>query len=325
MCGELSRPIDITLVECDACDHRIGQGAERVLGEVRRFDRRECLLRELGCAMPVVALDRDDAPFRERDGHRPGCARRVRGVDRVGQDRVGAICVTFEEEGHCLEHEHHRTGHARRTEALARDRGLRQEVGHAVSTQQHAHPGLEARQRAAVGKHFVGGGRLDRGRPSFGCERLAVERVHERAQCRGRGVPVEVTLALEPTQPAVRGLGPTLRVGGLGPQEHEAGGAVDVAAGLGVFDGHLEFAVRFAPGRGPPVQHDLDLGFAPLQLGAQQIAEQPVVPVPLAPPIQRDEQEVRPFERLEHARRSRSRRAPRRTSRRSCGRAPRCA
>ena len=100
----------------------------------------------------------------------------------------------------------------------------------------------------------------------------------------------------------MRGLGPTLRVGGLGPQEHEAGGAVDVAAGLGVFDGHLEFAVGFAPGRGPTVQHDLDLGFAPLQLGAQQIAEQAVVPVPLAPPVERDEQEVRPFERLEHAR-----------------------
>ena len=61
-----------------------------------------------------------------------------------------------------------------------------------------------------------------------------------------------------------------------------AHGAVDLATGLGVFDRHLVLTVGFAPGCGPAVQPDLGIRLAPPQLGAQEVAEQPVVPIPLA-------------------------------------------
>ena len=80
----------------------------------------------------------------------------------------------------------------------------------------------------------------------------------------------------------------------------EARDMVAVAGLFGVLERHLGLAVRFAPRarRGGGCRRRARL--APTQLGAQQIAEQVVVPVPLAVAVERHEEQVRALERVEH-------------------------
>ena len=66
-----------------------------------------------------------------------------------------------------------------------------------------------------------------------------------------------------------------------------------------------------------------ELRFTPPQLGAQQVTEQVVVAVPLAPPVQRDQQQVGPLQRLQHRGRPGGAQRSRRTAARTSARAPR--
>ena len=63
---------------------------------------------------------------------------------------------------------------------------------------------------------------------------------------------------------------------------------------------------------------------AALELGAQQLAEQVVVAIPLPAPVERHHEAVRARERLERVNRPRRLRARRRRGRRTCDPAPRC-
>ena len=60
-----------------------------------------------------------------------------------------------------------------------------------------------------------------------------------------------------------------------------------------VRDGLLRGAVRLVPRRRAAVELHDDAGLAPLQLGAEAVAKLALVPVRLAPPIERHEEEVR--------------------------------
>ena len=70
-------------------------------------------------------------------------------------------------------------------------------------------------------------------------------------------------------------------------------------------DRGLRLTVRLAPRRRPPVELDDEIGLAPLQLGEEEVSKLVVVPVPIALPIERHDEEVRLHERLELVRRSR--------------------
>ena len=80
---------------------------------------------------------------------------------------------------------------------------------------------------------------------------------------------------------------------------------VGIASGLRVRERHLRLSVRLGPVRGAEMQRVGRTGLAARELGSQQLAEQPVVPVPLVSIVERDEQQVRVFERLQHLGRSR--------------------
>ena len=69
---------------------------------------------------------------------------------------------------------------------------------------------------------------------------------------------------------------------------------------LRVVDRRVGHLVRLAPLGGADMKRTDDLWLTTLQLGAQQVAEEMVVSVPLAVPIECDEQQVRVRERLQH-------------------------
>ena len=69
-------------------------------------------------------------------------------------------------------------------------------------------------------------------------------------------------------------------------------------------DGGLREAVGLAPGRRPPVKLLHQLRLAPTQFCAEQLAEQMMVAVPLAAPVQRHQQQIRARQRLQDIGRS---------------------
>ena len=74
---------------------------------------------------------------------------------------------------------------------------------------------------------------------------------------------------------------------------------IGVARLLRVVQRRFEFAVRFAPRAGPTIELADRVGFAPDELGTQQVAEQVVIAVPLAGAVEGHEEEVRARERRE--------------------------
>ena len=58
-------------------------------------------------------------------------------------------------------------------------------------------------------------------------------------------------------------------------------------------------ALRAVPPAGPPVQLRGQPGLRPRQLDAQQVAEQLVVPEPLAAAVEADHEQVRPLDLLQ--------------------------
>ena len=85
----------------------------------------------------------------------------------------------------------------------------------------------------------------------------------------------------------------------------QAGDGVRLARGVPVDDRRLRKVVGDAPRHRAAVELGHDLRLAPRELVAQQLAEQVVVAVPLASPVQRHDEAVRPLERLERASRPR--------------------
>ena len=91
-----------------------------------------------------------------------------------------------------------------------------------------------------------------------------------------------------------------MREGPLPVQQDEPVDPFDVDGRLRVVDRQVGHVVRLVPLGGADMKSTDELWLTTLQLGAQQVAEQVVVPVPLAVPVEGDEQQVRVCERLQH-------------------------
>ena len=103
----------------------------------------------------------------------------------------------------------------------------------------------------------------------------------------------------EPLQPLARGLHPAVEV----ERQHEAfeqvGDGARLARRLPVDDRFLRQAVGDAPRHRATVQLGQQVRLAPLELVAQELAEQVVVAIPLAPPVKSYDEAVRALERVE--------------------------
>ena len=77
-------------------------------------------------------------------------------------------------------------------------------------------------------------------------------------------------------------------------------GPLDVVAGHGVGDRLGRVAVPLVPVARPPVQLADPLGLLVEQPGPEHVGEEVVVAVPVPAIVERDEEEVRPIEPLEH-------------------------
>ena len=75
--------------------------------------------------------------------------------------------------------------------------------------------------------------------------------------------------------------------------------AVFISARVRMHERLLEHARFLEPVRGAPMQLRDRLGFAPSRLGAEHVAEEVVVPVPLSLPIERHQEQVLSLDRLE--------------------------
>ena len=75
---------------------------------------------------------------------------------------------------------------------------------------------------------------------------------------------------------------------------------VGIAPGLCVRDRHLRLPVRLGPVGGAEMECGGRTRLAARELGDQQLAEQSVISIPLVSFVERDEQQVRVLERLQH-------------------------
>ena len=105
-------------------------------------------------------------------------------------------------------------------------------------------------------------------------------------------VPFDQSSLREPLEPPAGGLGASAGVGGEREALDQPGHPIGVLGRLGVVDGQLRQPVGLAPGRRPSLELLDQVGLAPLELRAEQVAEQMVVLVPLAMPVQRDTEAV---------------------------------
>ena len=70
---------------------------------------------------------------------------------------------------------------------------------------------------------------------------------------------------------------------------------LEIVAGQHVLDRGHSLAAAFQPGGSATMQRRYRFGLSPHQLGAQGIAKQVVVAVPLASPVKRHNVEIRPL------------------------------
>ena len=116
---------------------------------------------------------------------------------------------------------------------------------------------------------------------------------------------------------------------GLVGRQDQLGHQLDAPLPLGrveqVLEGGRRRSLGLVPVGGSQVQLRDDLGFDPAELAEQELPEQRVVAVPLAPPVERDQEHVRGLEAAQVLLRARLARGRRRRAGRTAGRAPPCA
>jgi hypothetical protein len=128
--------------------------------------------------------------------------------------------------------------------------------------------------------------------------RTPAERVDPAPDDRRPGVTLEKRRVAEPVEPAVEAFQP-FRVGGQCVHRDEARDHVHVPRRGRVPPGVVDGAVHLAPRRGPAVERRDELGLAPSELGAKRLAEEMVVSVPTAVPVERNDEQRRLLECLE--------------------------
>jgi hypothetical protein len=110
----------------------------------------------------------------------------------------------------------------------------------------------------------------------------------------GQRVPLDPAPVLQPPEPPLQGGDPGLPVERQPEFFHHPGCGIDVPGSHEVLQRLRRQVIAQAPAGSSPPQHRDHARLQPLELGQQHIAEQVVVAVPLPPPIQRYQQQVRP-------------------------------
>ena len=148
----------------------------------------------------------------------------------------------------------------------------------------------------------------------LGLHGVALEDRHPSGENRQRRIVAD-RLVAERRQPALHG-GDLAR---LVRRKDQGGDQLDASVALGrvqqVLDRERRRPVRFVPVCCTDVQLREHIGFHSSELGEQELAEQAVVPIPLPPPIERDEERARRLESAQpvlHARLAEDRLAQRR-------------
>ena len=163
-------------------------------------------------------------------------------------------------------------------------------------------PGLD--RGAAIRERDRRGCPVGESEPPFGICRPARQRAHPGSKNGERGVAPQLVIA-EPPQPLLQGLDPAVVVDGQGKGVDQARDGVRLTRSVPVDDRRLVEVVGDAPGHRPTVEFAAPLRLAALELVPQQLAEQVVVAIPLASPVERHHEAVRTLERLERVCRAR--------------------
>jgi hypothetical protein len=132
--------------------------------------------------------------------------------------------------------------------------------------------------------------------PPRGLGRPSHPRVDQRGQRRYHRICGDRVPVIQPLEPPHERGDPALPPGRHSELLHQLRDHVHVVGGHGVLKRFLRAAVGPAPVRGVPPEDRQQAGFQPFQLGQQHVAEQVVVAVPEAAPVQRHQQQVRASE-----------------------------
>ena len=141
---------------------------------------------------------------------------------------------------------------------------------------------------------------VGRRRPAIGRHRIPAQRRDPRRHEREPPVAGDHVLP-EQVEPTTEGGAPPVPVVRETHALEQLGSPLRVAARVRVHEGVLEHPGFLETVRRPPMQLRDRVGFAPCELRPKHVAEQMVVPVPLALTIERDQEEVLALDRLEGA------------------------
>ena len=168
-------------------------------------------------------------------------------------------------------------------------------VGH-HSRPQSGDPGLD--RGAAVRERDRRGRPLGESEPPLGICRAACQGSDPGCLNGECGIPPQVVIA-EPAQPLLHGLHPAVVVQRQSKAVDQARYGIRLTRGVPVDDRGFRQVVGDAPGHRPTVELGHDVRLAALELLAQQLAEQVVVAIPLASPVEGYHEAVPALERLE--------------------------
>ena len=137
---------------------------------------------------------------------------------------------------------------------------------------------------------------IDHVRPSLGLGRPPRQGGKKRSQHGDHRMPLDPAPVFQPPEPPFQGGEPALPMGRHPEPFHQASGGVNVPGGDGVLQRILRQVIAQAPARGAATQDGHQVGLLAVQLRQEHVAEQVVVAVPVAPPVQRHQQQVRPLQ-----------------------------
>ena len=157
-------------------------------------------------------------------------------------------------------------------------------------------PGLD--RGAAIRERDRRGCPVGESEPPLGLCRPPRQRADPGSVDGERGVPRQLVVA-EPAEPLLQGLHPAVVVERQRKGVDQAGDGVRLAGSVPVDDRRLRQVVGDAPGHRATVERGHHVRLAALELVPQQLAEQVVVAIPLAAPVERHHEAVRTLERLE--------------------------
>ena len=134
--------------------------------------------------------------------------------------------------------------------------------------------------------------------PALGLFRPARQRTYPGSIDGERGIPRQLVVA-EPPEPFIQRLHSAVVMERQRHDVEQAGNGVRLAGFVTVDDRFLRHVVRDAPGHGASVECGNDIRLGAFELVPEQFAEQVVVAIPLAAPVEGDDEAVRALELLE--------------------------